>query len=153
VEHPGDVRVRGGELLPARAALRKAWPSPGRACDAGPSRPRRGEPMNIADRARTRLRSQGAWGRFRRPQPEGLVRAVSRSRVERRILDTAPVPTPSTGAVEVRVLTWRRDCLSAIWALKTFFHTAGRTFPLFIHDGGLAPGQAATLQRHFPNAT
>jgi len=108
--------------------------------------------MPLVDGLRTWLRSRQGWIRFRELQREGFVRAANRSRIERKILSTPPVDTPATGPVEVRMLTWRRDCLSAIWALKTFFRTSGKTFPLFIHDGGLAPGQPELLQRHFPKA-
>jgi len=54
--------------------------------------------------------------------------------------------------VEVRALTWRRDCLDLIWALKSFYLFSGVAYPLYIHDGGLAPGQAELLGEHFPDA-
>jgi len=53
----------------------------------------------------------------------------------------------------VRALTWRRDWVNLIWTLKTFYRFAQVEFPLFIHDGGLARGQADRLQQHFPDAT
>lgn len=61
--------------------------------------------------------------------------------------------TAREGPVEVRALTWRRDWINLIWALKGFYHFAGVNYPLYIHDGGLAPGQTEQLRRHFPDAT
>jgi len=50
-------------------------------------------------------------------------------------------------------LTWRRDWLNLLWALKSFYHFAEVDYPLFIHDGGLLPHQAKRLRDHFPDAT
>jgi hypothetical protein len=99
------------------------------------------------------LRKQPAWLGFQEANREGWRRAWRRSRFQRRILDTPPTPTQQDGPVEVRVLTWRRDWLNLIWALKSFYHAAEVDYPLFIHDGGLLPDQAERLQSHFPNAT
>ena len=63
-----------------------------------------------------------------------------------------PIVTDVSGNTEVRVLTWRRDWVNLIWALKTFYHQSGTNLPLFIHDGGLEAGQAEKLLEHFPNA-
>ena len=49
-------------------------------------------------------------------------------------------------------LTWRRDCIDLIWALKSFYHFSGVDYPLTIHDGGLEPWQFSLLQSHFPQA-
>jgi hypothetical protein len=49
-------------------------------------------------------------------------------------------------------MTWRRDWLNMIWALKSYYHFSGVNYPLYIHDGGLAPGQAEQLRDHFPDA-
>ena len=54
--------------------------------------------------------------------------------------------------MEVRVLTWRRDWINLIWALKSFYYYARVDFPLYIHDGGLVRGQAEQLLHHFPDA-
>ncbi len=90
---------------------------------------------------------------FRWSTREGLRHAWRRRRMQRKILKTPPIYTSRGGPVEVRMLTWRRDCLDAIWALKGFYHFSTCDYPLYIHDGGLAEGQAALLQAHFPNAT
>lgn len=50
------------------------------------------------------------------------------------------------------MLTWRRDWINLIRALKSFYHLAEVDYRLFIHDGGLLPYQAAQLRRHFPDA-
>ena len=41
---------------------------------------------------------------------------------ELEILDTPPVYTSTIGSVEVRVITWRRDWIEMVWALKSFYH-------------------------------
>src|SRR5438093_311156 len=105
------------------------------------------------NQARCWLRKQRRWLEFQEANREGWLRAWKRRRIQHRILNTPPIATASTGPVEVRVLTWRRDWINLIWALKSFYHFAEVDYPLYIHDGGLAPGQAAQLQKHFPQAT
>ena len=111
------------------------------------------------NRVRSWLRKQRPWLEFQEANREGWLRAWKRRRIQQRILDTRPIVTqgahvPRSGSsVEVRVLTWRRDWINLLWALKSFYHFAGVDYPLYIHDGGLAPGQAAQLQKHFPQAT
>jgi hypothetical protein len=99
------------------------------------------------------LRKQRRWLEFQEANREGWLRAWKRRRTQHRILDTSPIETASTGPVEVRVLTWRRDWINLIWALKSFYHFADVDYPLYIHDGGLGPGQAQELLKHFPQAT
>lgn len=100
-----------------------------------------------------RLRNQPRYLDFRWSTQEGLRHAWLRRRAQRKILSTPPVETPRSGPVEVRVLTWRRDCLDLIWALKSFYFFSGFEYPLYIHDGGLGPKQADLLRQHFPCAT
>jgi hypothetical protein len=83
---------------------------------------------------------------------EGLLRALRRSRIQRRILNTPPLSTASDGPIEIRVLTWRRDWINLVWALKSFYFFSGVDYPLFIHDGGLLPENVRGLRRHFPKA-
>jgi hypothetical protein len=99
------------------------------------------------------LRQQPAYLDLRWSTREGLIRAWRRRRIQRRILRTHPIYTLRSGRVEVRALSWRRDCIDLIWALKSFYFFSQVEYPLFIHDGGFAPGQSEILQRHFPNAT
>jgi hypothetical protein len=99
------------------------------------------------------LRQQRLWLEFQEANREGWIRSWRRSRMQRLILKTPPVHTAHTGRAEMRVLTWRRDWKNLLWALKSFYHFAGVDYPLFIHDGGLAPGHAEQLLSHFPNAT
>jgi hypothetical protein len=113
---------------------------------------RAGDPMPI-ESLRRWARSRRTWLEFREASREGWANAWRRRRFQRRILDTPPVRTARDGPVEVRVLTWRRDWINMIWALKSFYFFAGVDYPLFIHDGGLGPGQAEQLQAHFPDAT
>lgn len=100
-----------------------------------------------------RLRRQPLYLDFRWSTQEGLKHAWLRRRAQRKILATPPVETARLGPVEVRALTWRRDCLDLIWALKSFYLFSGSKYPLYIHDGGLAAGQVDLLQKHFPGAT
>ena len=102
---------------------------------------------------RSYLRRQPLWLELREVQREGFGRAWRRARYQRRILDTPPLRTGREGPAEVRVLTWRRDWVNLLWALKSFYHFAGVDYPLYIHDGGLLPGQAERLRAHFPDAT
>jgi len=98
------------------------------------------------------LRRRRWWLELREIQREGWGDAWRRFRIQRRILTTPPVRTGRGGDVEVRVLTWRRDWVNMLWALKSFYYYARVDFPLYIHDGGLARGQAEQLLHHFPDA-
>jgi hypothetical protein len=84
---------------------------------------------------------------------EGMGSASRRWLIQRKILKTPPIRTDFSGPAEIRVLTWRRDCLNLLWALKSFYHFAGVKYPLYIHDGGLLPSNLAILRHHFPDAT
>lgn len=99
-----------------------------------------------------RLRSHPLYLDLRWASREGWRRWWRRSQIQRQILATPPIRTAHSGPVEVRVLTWRRDWIDQVWALKTFYHFAGVDYPLYIHDGGLERGQAERLREHFPDA-
>jgi len=92
------------------------------------------------------------WLRFQELRREGFWLARQRVRAQRPILGTRPLRTASSGTIEIRVLTWKRDWVNLIWALKSFYHYAGVDYPLVIHDGGLLPEQVGKLLNHFPNA-
>jgi hypothetical protein len=98
------------------------------------------------------LRKQALWIRFQDVRKEGWSHAWKRSRVQPLILKTPPIPTAKSGPVELRVLTWKRDWINLLWALKSFYHYAQVDYPLYIHDGGLLPDQAQRLREHFPHA-
>jgi hypothetical protein len=99
------------------------------------------------------LRGRRLWVQFQELNREGWLRAWRRRRIQRQILTTPPFLTAREGPVEVRVLTWRRDWVSLIWTLKSFYHFAGVDYPLYVHDGGMSRAQAERLLAHFPNAT
>jgi hypothetical protein len=103
------------------------------------------------------LRQRPGWIRFQELNREGWRRAWQRRRIQRLILNTPPVRTApvdsSVRRVEVRVLTWRRDWVDLLWALKSFYHFARVDYPLYIHDGGLQNPQIDQLRHHFPSAT
>lgn len=101
---------------------------------------------------RSWLRQQRYWVQFQELRREGFRAAWRRRSIQRQILPTPPIRTANSGPVEVRVLTWRRDWINMIWALKSFYHFAQVDYPLFIHDGGLLPDQVNQLQHHFPDA-
>ena len=101
---------------------------------------------------RKALRSSQTWIRFSELRREGFLRARRRWAVQRSILQTPPLRTTRAGPVEVRMLTWRRDWVNAVWALKSFYHNADVEYPLVIHDGGLLPRQVGKLLAHFPDA-
>jgi hypothetical protein len=108
--------------------------------------------VGVVTAVRGWFHKQPWWVRFQELNREGWGHAWTRRRVQRQILATAPVRTAAAGPVEIRVLTWRRDWVNQIWALKSFYHFAGVDYPLYIHDGGLDRGQAEVLQAHFPDA-
>ena len=109
--------------------------------------------MGPRDLARRWLRKQRLWIEFQEANREGWRHALTRRRMQRKILDTPPVRTSAAGTVEVRVLTWRRDWMNMVWALKSFYQRSGADYRLYIHDGGLLAAQARELARHFPDAT
>lgn len=109
--------------------------------------------MNPVEPLRQWLRGRRRWKEFQELRREGWRNAWKRHRIQPKILDTPPVRTASRGPVEVRALTWRRDWINVIWALKSYYHLAEVDYPLVLHDGGLAPGQADRLLQHFPDAT
>jgi hypothetical protein len=108
--------------------------------------------MALLNTLRGWLRRRPLWLAFQELNREGWSAAWRRWRIQRRILDTPPLPTAEAGPVEVRVLTWRRDWVNLIWALKSFYFFADVDYPLYIHDGGLLPRQAQALRKHFPDA-
>lgn len=101
----------------------------------------------------TWLRKQWLWCQWQEARREGWSNVARRRWYQRQILGTPPIRTRREGPVEVRALTWRRDWMNLLWALKSFYHFAEVDYPLFIHDGGLAPGQAEQILAHFPDAT
>ena len=111
--------------------------------------------MNPLAGVRRVLRSSAAYVAVRRWQREGLLRAYRRHRLWRRVLATPPVRTSphSPNAVEVHALCYHLDHLPALWALKTFYRTAGVDYPLVIHVNG-TPGRTVfdRLRSHFPDA-
>lgn len=97
------------------------------------------------------------WRQLRDVQAEGFARAGQRVRVWSKILDTKPIitePANRSAAVEIHLLTYHRDYLSSIWALKSFYHYAQVSYPLTIHVQGRPTSRMMTrLRAHFPNAT
>lgn len=93
--------------------------------------------MALRARVRNWLRSRRHWMTFQEWNREGWRAAHRRWAVQKQILPTPPMRTSRSGPTEIRVLTWRRDWVNLIWALKSFYHFSGVDYPLFIHDGGL----------------
>jgi len=112
--------------------------------------------MSFVGRFQTVLRTIPAYVDFRRWQKEGFLHTFRRHRLWRQILTSNPVRTSlrSSRSVEVHILCYRLDYLSAIWALKSFYWTSGVDFPLVIHVNGAFEKQMFTcLRTHFPDAT
>lgn len=107
---------------------------------------------SLAQPLRRFLRRQPVWVQLAWLRREGLLNAWRRRRIQRLILDTPPIRTARDGRVEVRILTWQRDWINAMWALKSFYHFACVDYPLYIHDGGLTEEQVERLRAHFPDA-
>ena len=112
--------------------------------------------MRLMEGARARLRRNRRWVAFRRAQREGFVPYLRRCILWSQILRTAPVQTRSPepeAAVEVHLLCWEADYISALWALKSFYAFAGVSFPLAIHFSGAINHRIETnLRTHFPEA-
>jgi len=107
---------------------------------------------HLATMLRGWLRRRAWWIEFQAINREGWCAAWRRLRIQRAILSTPPVFTSSSGAEEVRVLTWKRDWINLTWALKSFYMFSGARLPLYIHDGGLRAEDQAALLAHFPKA-
>lgn len=99
------------------------------------------------------LRQSPSWVKFQEINREGWRNAYTRVMWQGRILKTPKISTAQAGKskMEVRVLTWRRGWLDALWCLKSFFVHSEVDFPVVIHDGGLEPWQYSELTAHFPN--
>lgn len=108
--------------------------------------------MALVDSLRRRLRSFRLWVEFQEINREGWIPAFRRRHIQRKILKTKPIKTAKCGPVEIRILTWRRDWLNAIWTLKSFYLFSQTDYPLFIHDGGLKSKEISLLRSHFPDA-
>jgi hypothetical protein len=102
------------------------------------------------------LREFDSFVQLRRLQHEGFGNAYRRWRLWCRVLDLPPVRTEPSHAhaqVEVHLVCCQRDYLCALWALKSFYLTAGVTYPLVVHTNG--PMSALALSRlrsHLPQA-
>jgi hypothetical protein len=108
--------------------------------------------MILIQQLRSFLRGRLIWIRFQELSREGWRQSFRRWKIQKAILNTPPLRTLKEGATEVRVLTWRRDWMNSIWALKSFYCFSEVRYPLFIHDGGLTSRQLEVLRTHFPDA-
>lgn len=108
------------------------------------------------DIIRERLRRNRHWVALRRAQREGFGNAWRRTRLWSQILDSAPVitePVRPGAKIETHLLCSHRDYLTALWALRSFYHFSGVAYPLVIHIQGNVPRRVAgRLRRHFPEA-
>jgi hypothetical protein len=91
--------------------------------------------------------------KVRQKYQHGFGTAYYRDTVRPRILNTRPIANTTDCTCEIHVLTYEKDWLNLIWALKTFYHYSGRRYALCIHDDGtLTDDHRATLRHHFPDA-
>jgi hypothetical protein len=112
--------------------------------------------MRLAQIAPSFIRRDRRWILLRRTYHEGWTTAIKRYALWSKILGTRPFPVEPIGSgspVEVHLLCCEFDYLSAIWALKSFYHFARVRFPLAIHLQGRVPRRIiGRLRRHFPGA-
>jgi hypothetical protein len=112
--------------------------------------------MRVAQFVPAVIRRDRRWALLRRIYHEGWRLALRRHAIWSRILATRPFPVALFGSgapVEVHLLCYEFDYLSAIWALKSFYDFARVRFPLAIHLQGYMPPRAvARLRHHFPGA-
>jgi hypothetical protein len=112
--------------------------------------------MRVAQFVPAVIRRDRRWALLRRIYHEGWRLALRRHAIWSRILATRPFPAELFGSgspVEIHLLCYEFDYLSAIWALKSFYHFARVKFPLAIHLQGYMPPRAVTrLRHHFPGA-
>ena len=110
----------------------------------------------VLEPIRRQLRRSRTWVAFRGLQHEGWSRALRRWRRWIRILGTPPVvtdPLQPGVAVELHLLCHQRDYLTAIWALKSFYHYSGASYPLVLHlQGPASRWMLSRLRHHFPTA-
>lgn len=96
------------------------------------------------------------WRHSIRIKKEGLRNVYLRRRLWPKILQTPPVRTePLTDGCElsVHLMCYQADHLSALWALKSFYHQTKSAFPLMIRiQGSSSPVVEKRLRAHFPNA-
>lgn len=102
------------------------------------------------------LRSNNAWIGFRRAQREGLGRSFARWRTWKRILQSPPLrtrPVSASEPVEVHLMCYYFDYLTALWTLRSFYRAAQSGLPLTIHiEGKPEPRMMARLRAHLPDA-
>ena len=112
--------------------------------------------MTLRQRASRTLRAFDGFVAFRHLQHEGFGNAWRRWRLWIKVLDLPPVQTDDVSAdasVEVHLVCCLKDYLCALWALKTFYFTAGVSYPLIVHLNGTMTTRALSrLRTHLPNA-
>lgn len=112
--------------------------------------------MTFRQRASKSLRAFDAFVEFRHLQHEGFGNAWRRWRLWMQVLTLPPIQTDDVSArasVEVHLVCCLKDYLCALWALKTFYVTAGVSYPLVVHLNGAMPRRALLrLRKHLPNA-
>ena len=112
--------------------------------------------MTLRQRASRTLRAFDGFVAFRHLQHEGFGNAWRRWRLWTRVLDLPPVQTDAVSAdasVEVHLVCCLKDYLCALWALKTFYVSAGVSYPLMIHlNGKMTTRALSRLRTHLLNA-
>jgi len=63
------------------------------------------------------------------------------------------IRTPTSGSLEIHLLTCARDFQMALWSALNLTIMCGKKCPLFVHeDGTLSPKMLAVFRRYFPDA-
>lgn len=112
--------------------------------------------MKLRRKVSAQLRRSDNWVTLRRLQHEGLRNAYHRWMLWREVLKLPGVKTEiatPAAPVEVHLVCRQTDHLCALWALKSFYSTAGVRYPLVIHLNGTFTRTAVIrLHRHLPCA-
>jgi hypothetical protein len=102
------------------------------------------------------LGCRAIWRKSLRLQREGIFTALRRRRLWPRILETPPVytdPLVEGCDLAVHMMCYQGDYLSALWALKSFYYHAQKSYPLVLQiQGESTPILENRLRTHFPNA-
>jgi hypothetical protein len=112
--------------------------------------------MTLRQQASRRLRKLDSFVALRRLQHEGWTNAWRRWQQWCRVLELPPIqtdPISSHAKVEVHLVCCQRDYLCALWALKSFYVSAGVSCPLVVHlNGRMSAIAMRRLREHLPNA-
>src|SRR5579863_2324046 len=102
------------------------------------------------------LGCRAVWRQSLRLQREGVLTALRRRQLWPKILETPPIytdPLRDGCDLAIHMMCYQGDYLSALWALKSFYHHSQKSYPLVLQiQGESTPILENRLRAHFPNA-